>query len=156
MWRHYVYIHRREDTSDVFYVGKGTVRKRKKSIDYERAYCRYRRNDWWHNVVNKHGLKIEIVASFESDIDSQSFEKDLISFYGRDNLVNLTDGGDGSAGRIDSIETKRIRSINARGKRSKKWADAIRLARKNGGNGGVVKSGDKLPEAWCSATAPDG
>jgi len=151
MWRHYVYVHKKSDTGEVFYVGKGTVRKRKKSVDYERAYCLSNRNKWWQRVVAKHGVKIEIMASFVYDIDSQIFERELIAFYGRNNLVNLTDGGDGSAGLIISDETRIKRSVSASRPRTQEWINAIRSARKNGGNGGVVKRGDKLPESWCNA-----
>lgn len=151
MWHHYVYIHKQQDTGEVFYVGKGTVRARKKSIDYERAHCRDSRSEWWCRTVAKHGITIEIVASFIDDISSQSFERALISYYGRANLVNLTDGGDGSAGICTSAETRHKRSVNARGPRPQAWIDSIRAARKNGGNGGVVKRGDRLPESWRKA-----
>lgn len=148
MWRHYVYQHRKADTGDVFYVGKGTVRKRRKSVDYERANCRHGRSDWWHRVVRKHGVIVEIVASFRSDEYSQQFERALIAEYGRHSLVNLTDGGDGHAGIVYSSETLAKRSESARGPRSEAWKKAIRRSRSGGGNGGVVKKGDKLPDWW--------
>lgn len=152
-WRHYVYLHRKANTGEVFYVGKGTVRKRKKSPDNERAYCMTSRSKWWHQTVFKHGLIVEVVAMFVNDIDSQEFEKQLILEYGRRNLkagtlVNLTDGGDGHAGFLISDERRKQMSEYAKGQRSVAWVKAIRVARKNGGNGGVVKKGDKLPTAW--------
>ena len=148
MWRHYVYIHKKADTGAVFYVGKGTVRERKKSIDYERANCASSRSPYWENTVKKHGLLVNIVASFKSDADSQIFEKLLIAEYGRENLVNLTDGGDGHCGISVSKELRAKRSENAKGERSAVWIESIRKARKDGGNGGVVKKGDKLPDSW--------
>lgn len=151
MWRHYVYRHLKADTMEVFYVGKGTVRARKKSIDYERANARDSRNQRWRNVVGKHGLVVEIVASFATDKDCQDFEKLLIAEHGRLNLVNMTDGGDGHAGIVVSDELRAKRSVAASGKRSVAWINAIRLARKNGGNGGVVKHGDALPKSWIES-----
>jgi len=148
MWRYYVYIHKKADTGEVFYVGKGTVRKRRKSVDYERANCASKRNGYWANTVNKHGLVVEIVASFISDKDSQRFEIKLIAEYGRDKLVNMTNGGDGSAGLVYSNELRKKRSVAAQRPRSEKWIQSIRKARKNGGNGGIVKLGDKLPDSW--------
>lgn len=153
-WRHYVYLHRKADTGEPFYIGKGTVRKRKKSPDVERAHCRTSRSKWWHSVVAKHGFAVEIVALFSDDIAAQEFEKQLIKKYGRrnlgyGNLVNLTDGGDGHAGLLVSEERRKQLSESAKRPRTEAWVKAIRIARKNGGNGGVVNKGDKLPADWC-------
>lgn len=148
MWRHYVYIHRKSDNGEVFYVGKGTLRKRHNSQVCERAHSRDSRSAWWHRTVAKHGLVVEVVASLKTDADAQQFEIGLIKQYGRSRLVNLTEGGDGHSGIVYSAETLAKRSACAKGPRSQKWIDSIRVARKNGGNGGVVKRGDKLPEWW--------
>jgi len=151
-WRHYVYAHARKDTGEVFYIGKGTIRERKKSVDYERAFCFKRRSDWWGRVAAKHGVKVEIIAMLKSDEDACLLEIELIEEYGREksggSLVNLTDGGEGTVGAFISNELRVKRSINAQGKRSKAWCESIKLARKNGGNGGVVKQGDKLNSSW--------
>lgn len=150
MWRHYVYVHRKADTGQVFYVGKGTIKRGRR---IERPYERTSRNQWWQRVVSKHGFLVELIASCLTDQESQRLERELIAFYGRKALVNMTDGGDGHAGIIVSEELRRKRSINSRGKRSPAWVEAIRIARKNGGNGGVVKHGDHLPQSWCDAIA---
>lgn len=151
MWRHYVYRHLKADTMDVFYVGKGTVRTRKKSIDYERANTKNKRNQWWHHTVNKHGVVVEIVASFATDKDSQEFEKRLIAEYGRHSLVNMTDGGDGHCGHKKPDHVLKKLSVAASKKRGTAWVASIRAARKGGGNGGVVKTGDKLPASWVAS-----
>lgn len=151
MWRHYVYQHRRKDTGAVFYIGKGSVRARCKNVNYERAYCFTSRNKWWQNIAKKHGIEVEIVAMFSTDADSQWYEKELIKELGRTTLVNMTDGGDGHYGIVVSDELREKRRISSSGKRSEKWISAIRKARKNGGNGGVVKLGDKLPAAWVES-----
>lgn len=151
MWRHYVYIHKRADTGEVFYVGKGSLRKRNKKPVFERAFTTYSRNRYWKNIVAKHGLTVEVVASCLDDDTAQKIEKELIAQYGRKRLANLTDGGDGSAGIIPSESTRRKLSENAKRPRSRQWIESIRNARKNGGNGGVVKKGDRLPQSWRDA-----
>lgn len=148
MWRHYVYIHRRADDNRVFYVGKGTLKADGRTQTHERAYDKFSRNDYWRRVFNKHGLIVEIVASFIDDEASQQFERELIAYYGRKNLVNMTDGGDGCAGLTPSDKTRAKLSELAKRPRTKSWIESMRAARKNGGNGGVVKHGDKLPESW--------
>lgn len=153
MWRHYVYLHHRHDNGAPFYVGKGSHRNRNKRATFERAHARNPRNWGWHNIVHEHGLRVEIVAMCKTDEAAQELEVELIAKIGRRDLgrgplVNVTDGGDGHAGILVSAELRRKRSQNAKGPRSDAWVSAIRAARKGGGNGGVVKRGDKLPESW--------
>ena len=143
--KYYVYAHTRNDDESIFYIGKGTD---KRANDF------YGRNPFWKNVVKKAGgYKIEIIAMCKSEKHSFLLEKLLIKHYGRRNngtgiLVNLTDGGEGASGMVISEERRKQLSINASNPRSEAWIKSIRIARKNGGNGGVVKMGDKLPEEW--------
>lgn len=153
MWRHYVYLHRRATDDSVFYVGKGSLRSRQKKQNCERAHTKDRRNPVWHNIVQKHGLRVEIFASCFSDGDAQELEMALIAHYGRRNLCNLTDGGDGHAGIECGEALREKRRIAASKPRSAAWVASIRKARANGGNGGVVKKGDCLPAAWRDAIA---
>lgn len=153
MWRHFVYIHYKADDRTPFYVGKGSARKRDKKQEYLRAYEERPSNTWWTRTVSKHGLLIEIFASCKTDQEAQRLEIELISRFGRRDLglgplINRTNGGDGHSGIIASEELRKKRSINSSGPRSEAWCAAIRASRKNGGNGGVVKFGDKLPESW--------
>lgn len=142
---HYVYIHIRPDTGAVFYVGKGSARR---PGSRERAYAKKPRNKYWHNIVSKAGLEVEIVAEYENNKEALATEQRLIKFFSRKNLSNMTDGGEGTIGMEVSDELRRKRSVNSSGPRSQEWVAAIRRARKNGGNGGVVKKGDKLPDWW--------
>ena len=146
--RFYVYLHKKADTGEVFYVGKGSRP--------DRIVDRAGRSTWWHATVAKHGLVTEMIQHYATDSQSKAFERSLIAFYGRQNtktgcLINLTDGGDGSAGIIASAATRAKRSEHARRPRSVEWIQAVRVARKNGGNGGVVKKGDVLPDSWRRA-----
>lgn len=156
MWRHYVYLHRKADTGEVFYVGKGTLRRSMKKP--ERAYSTAARNGWWRRVADKHGFAVEMVACFIDDVAAQEFECDLIAQYGRANLgqgtlVNLTDGGDGHSGIIvsEELREKRRQAAARRGPLPPEWVSSLRRSRKDGGNGGVVKAGDRLPPKWRDA-----
>jgi hypothetical protein len=146
IWRHYVYEHVRLDTDEVFYVGKGAFRKNRKPL-YERANTKNRSNRRW-KAMAAHGYRVDIIAHFQTDDDACQFEIARILERGRDNLVNATDGGDGRRNGVFSQAERIKRSENAKRKRSAAWVASIRAARKNGGNGGVVKRGDKLPAWW--------
>lgn len=153
MWRHFVYLHQRQSDGVTFYIGKGSMPKKAKSQAYDRAYETTSRNRIWQRTVAKHGIQIEIVASCIDDSEAQRLERALILAIGRRDLglgplINLTDGGDGSAGIIQTNSARAKRSAAASRPRSPAWIASIRAARRGGGNGGVVKAGDKLPESW--------
>lgn len=105
-----VYQHRRKDNGEVFYVGIGKSAKR--------AYEKRHRNLHWHNIVKKYGYYVEITHNNLLFEEACVIEQYLIHFWGRKdlnlgNLINLTDGGEGSFGReawnkgvAQSIETK--------------------------------------------------
>lgn len=93
----YVYVHRRETDGSVFYVGKGMGR---------RAWSFLKRNPYWKSIAKKHGLIVQIIAKDINEICSFSLEKALIKFHGRQNLSNMTDGGEGISGFRHSEKTK--------------------------------------------------
>lgn len=84
----YCYAHRTADTGHIFYIGKGHG---------DRAYSK-QRSRYWHNKANKHGYTIEIIATGLTEHQAFDMEREFIAFYGRDRLVNLTDGGEGQSG----------------------------------------------------------
>jgi hypothetical protein len=108
-----VYEHIRNDTNEVFYVGIGE--------EEGRAYVRYGRNPHWKNIVNKSGYTVNII---HKDIDWEEAKKIeilLIEKYGRKNLglgnlVNMTDGGEGSLGVVVSEETRQNMSEAQKGR----------------------------------------
>jgi hypothetical protein len=96
---YYVYQHKKADTNEIFYVGKGKC---------GRAFNTTKRNPYWKNVASKHGFKVEFIAN---DIDEEFaflIEKEAIDLFKRKNisLVNLTDGGEGTSGLVHSVEHK--------------------------------------------------
>ena len=62
-----VYLHKRKDTNEIFYVGKGK--------NYLRAYSKHGRNKYWENIVNKYGYDIEIIYENISNEESILLEK---------------------------------------------------------------------------------
>ena len=94
----YVYVHRKATDGSVFYVGKGKGR---------RAWNKTHRSDYWKRVSDKYGLIVDIVLRFSSEMCALSFEMALIKLYGRENLCNLTDGGEGTSGYKVTDVTKR-------------------------------------------------
>lgn len=102
----YVYTHSRETTGEVFYVGKG--RK-------NRAWNFRGRNQHWNRVNAKHGCVVTLVAVGLAEPCAFSLEKILIAKFGRRNLANSTDGGEGTAGLVLSEAHKRaVAEANAR------------------------------------------
>lgn len=96
-----LYFHRTPDEK-VFYVGIGNK---------YRPYRKSGRTKWWNNIVNKHGYSIEIVLENLSKDKAIEMECFYINLFGRadiglGNLVNMTDGGEGTNNRKQSQETK--------------------------------------------------
>lgn len=111
----YVYIHRRLDTNEVFYVGIGSTLK------FRRAYrfISGRRNSIWNRIYKKHGVVVEIMHKNLSWEEACKIEIELIAKYGTlfDStgvLANMTKGGDGAYGRVrkqESIEKHRSKML---------------------------------------------
>lgn len=94
-----MYIHFKADSLIPFYIGKGCGGRYKNSV---------RRNQYWHNVVNKHGFVPDILEYFEDEQDAYDYEVEMIKFF-RDNgfaLTNIVDGGGGVHGFKHSPEAK--------------------------------------------------
>lgn len=94
---YYVYTHIRLDTGKVFYVGKGKGR---------RAFWQNQRNKHWKAIVAKAGFEVHFIASGLTEEKAFQLEKETISYFGRVNLANYTDGGDGASGAKKSQEFK--------------------------------------------------
>lgn len=69
-----LYQHITADTDEVFYVGIGSLR---------RPYTKKNRNNKWHEVVKKHGYRVDVLKIFTNREQLLEWEKFLISFYGR-------------------------------------------------------------------------
>lgn len=96
--KYYVYEHRRNDTGAAFYVGKGSN---------NRAWSRNHRSTWWKRIADTHGYSVVLLYESISELEAFRLEVDIIQSYGRANLCNMTDGGEGNSGGKRSEETKK-------------------------------------------------
>jgi len=115
---YYTYAHYTKTTNELFYIGKG---RWKNSNDTQRYLQHWNRNKWWKSKVNKHGFNAIILCKFETEKEALEHEKFLITTFKelKFKLVNLTNGGEGSSGRICSKETKEKLSKSHENKKRK-------------------------------------
>lgn len=102
-WRFCTYLHRRCDTGQVFYIGKGTKL---------RANTKGCRSTLWQRIEKKHGRTVEILSFWKTEAEAFEHERFLIGVF-RDlghPLVNMTDGGEGASGVKISPETQARRT----------------------------------------------
>lgn len=103
-----VYIHEKADTGQPFYVGKGGL---------SRAKSKYGRSQLWLRTVAKHGLRVRILRRDMPEPCAFSLEKAVIAAIGRENLYNLTGGGEGASGLRQSLISRHRKSIANKGTR---------------------------------------
>ena len=82
----YIYAHYTKDTNELFYIGKGTG---------NRAWNIWKRNPYWKNKVQKHGLVVKILHDNLTEEEAFTKEKELITEVGLENLTNIQEGGNG-------------------------------------------------------------
>ena len=142
-----VYLHRRNDNNQVFYVGIGSK---------YRANAIKQRTDWWKRIVNKYGHTVEIIKENLKWYDAATIEIDLISKYGRMDLgtgvlCNMTDGGEGAKGRILSESHKEaIRIANTGKKHSLETREKLSIA-----NTGNIQSQESIDKQVLSKLYSD-
>ena len=102
---YYVYQHRKADSNEIFYVGKGKG---------NRLHGTQGRNKYWKHTVAKHGYVAELLISEIDEDFALLIEIETIATYRQRGikLVNLTDGGEGVSGYSHpmSDENKKKRS----------------------------------------------
>lgn len=92
----YVYVHKKQDTGEVFYVGKGN-RGRATRLDS--------RSPHWLSIVARHGFTVDFIKKGLPEACALTLERLAIAGYGRDRLCNKTDGGGGSWGYLHDPKT---------------------------------------------------
>lgn len=112
----YIYRHIRPDTNEVFYIGKSNNLDKRLKM-FRRAYLTQDRTAFWNNIVqkNKGVFLTDILFCCDTEKEINEKEKEFIALYGRKDLgkgtlVNLTDGGEGAIGVLQSAETIAKRS----------------------------------------------
>jgi len=107
---YYIYQHRKTDTNEIFYVGKGKS---------NRMNGLQGRNNYWKNTVAKHGFFAEKLFDKLDEELALLAEIEIIDIYKKRGikLVNMTNGGEGTSGHsyIRSDETKRKLSESKKG-----------------------------------------
>jgi len=103
----YVYRHIRIDKNIPFYIGIGNKKDYARAYDYKPD----KRNIYWSRIYNKTKIEIEILFDGLTKDQAVEKEKEFIALYGRvDNntgiLANMTDGGDGTFGRVTTNELR--------------------------------------------------
>lgn len=96
-----VYQHRRRDTNEIFYVGRGVNRRPWEIISGRTAE--------WKEIYKSVGRTVEILKTFDNVQEAADFETELIAQYRSQGipLVNKKDGGfDRNQGFPHSDETK--------------------------------------------------
>lgn len=140
----YIYRHIRLDINEPFYIGIGSDK------NFKRAFDKFSRNRYWNFVVNKTPYEVEILMDNLTWEQAQEKEKEFIALYGRKdlgkgNLVNLTDGGDGSFGvKVKESTRKKISEIhkgntNTKGRKHTEEAK-IKIS--------IAQIGRKLSDDW--------
>ena len=113
-----VYIHTRERDGTPFYVGKGTKK---------RANSMSNRTQYWKRIASKYGRTVNIIGWLPEPC-AFAMEKILIHKIGRENLCNMTNGGEGTSGRVANLEQRIKCSISNSGNSpSKKCIEASRV-----------------------------
>ena len=106
-----VYLHKKKNTDEVFYVGIG------KSL--KRAYSKCDRNKYWKSVYQKYGYDVEITHNNICWEEACKIECYLIKFFRQFwDITNMTDGGDGVVGLKVSEERKREYAIRFLGEKN--------------------------------------
>lgn len=135
-WKFYTYVHRRADTGEVFYVGKGQGKRFAATHD---------RSTFWKRIVAKYGLVIEIVAYFFDEKAAFAHEREMIAEYRASGLriVNMTNGGEGPSGMKMSDEAKSLISAANKGRKREPFSDATK-AKMSAGHIGLKQSPDAI------------
>jgi hypothetical protein len=132
-----LYRHIRKDTQDIFYIGIGKTVKR--------AFSLSDRNNHWKNIIKSTDYEVDIIFEDLTWNEACEKEKEFIQIYGRRDLgsgtlVNMTNGGDGANGLIQTEETRKKLSKLLTGRTIAKETKA-KLSKYMTGRIGIYKDG---------------
>ena len=140
-----------------FYVGKGKKYRPRQHLAAAKRGSQY----YVHRKIRKiqkSGGEIFINVLFETDVEEESFLKEIemIAFYGRENLTNLTDGGEGSSGFKHSAES--IEQIRQKQLGKKLTLESIQLRSKTRKEYNIPawNKGKKMSPEFCEKVARGG
>jgi hypothetical protein len=142
-----LYFHRNSQTNEVFYVGIGSVK---------RANDLIRRNRFWKIYVKKHGKPIVDIIRVDLTLaEANNAERFYISLLGRriadesGVLVNITEGGDGTAGLKGTLSPRFGCKVSdeTKAKLSKAFKGR-KMPASHGLKIAAAQTGRKLSESW--------
>lgn len=142
----FTYLHRRQDTGEVFYVGKGRAK---------RPHDRGGRSVHWRRVAAKHGRAVEVLAPWPTDAEAKEHEKFLIQVF-RDlgaPLVNVTEGGDGASG-VRPSEVTRAKQRAAKVGRSLSPGHRKRISESGRGHSVSAETRLKISQRHAGRPSP--
>jgi hypothetical protein len=138
------YVYRLSSNGVTFYIGKGKRTESYDRINYHLNYWTRNKNKKLTNKIKKlNGIfDIEIIFESKKEQECLDLEIKLIKEIGRENLCNLTDGGDGVSGLKHSDESKQKISIWRKGKPLSKGT-CMKITQNKTGNAYKLKN---IPE----------
>lgn len=111
----YLYRHIRIDKNEPFYIGIGG------DTNYKRAFSLRNRNKHWKNITNKTKYKVDIILDGLTWLEACEKEKEFIKIYKRicdgGILCNITLGGEGVYGLKHSEKSKKLMSVQRKGRK---------------------------------------
>lgn len=130
--KYYVYHLIDERNNKVFYVGKGCHNRMYKHVDSVKKGKIFKNTKLYNkiNKILKENKKILYEKVFETDIEQEAFNYEIyeIKRIGKENLCNLTDGGDGFLRLYRTKEHKNNISKALKGKpKSKEHCEKLKL-----------------------------
>ena len=144
---YYVYAYIRKSNGTPYYIGKGKN---------NRAFAKHRSGNKGVSVP-KDRSKIIFLEQNLTELGALALERRMIRWYGRKDtytgiLLNLTDGGEGTSGRVFTEETKQKMSEAKKGKKRKPFSEETKqkmsLSRKGKkGNPCSEETKQKISEA---------
>jgi len=133
----YVYGLKHPSTGEIFYIGKGKNRRCQFHVDMAKTHDTIPKGYTSSKLFNKiksllregHSPIVEMLYVSLPESVALLKEIELIKQYGRENLCNLTDGGDGISGYKFSKESKKRMSLARKGhKMNATTRNALRIA----------------------------
>ena len=119
----YTYFHTRNDTGEIFYVGKGKGRRAQDT----------KRNKYWRAIYEKFGRTVHIYKNNLSESEAFEYERILISQLKAMRLIlaNFTNGGEGVSGLVFTAEHRAAIAKKGLGrKHSKDTLEKMSIAQK--------------------------